>query len=196
MSTRPDDGAAGEGDWEQPSTRKQRKKAAKEAAAAAPAQQQQTAASASSSSGVAADSDSFGPVTAAVGSSFPMGGAGGEEDGAAMFGDFLQAGCIGIDGKQIPLAEAAAYVPPPQPVAPAAAAASAAAPAAASSSGPAGAAGAAGGKAGGGGTGGNKAATSGPGRRPRYQFDETALPTCFLCQTRHDLGECRKKDKF
>jgi hypothetical protein len=193
MATRPDDGAAGEGDWEQPSTRKQRKKAAKEAAAAAPAQQQAADASAGSSSSGAADSDSFGPVTAAVGSSFPMAGAGGEEDGAAMFGDFLQAGCIGIDGKQIPLAEAAAYVPP-QPVAPAAAAASA--PAAAASSGSSGAAGAAGGKAGGSGAGGNKAATSGPGRRPRYQFDETALPTCFLCQTRHDLGECRKKDKF
>jgi len=196
MSTRPDDGAAGEGDWEQPSTRKQRKKAAKEAAAAAPAQQPQAPASASSSSGVAADSVSFGPVTAAVGSSFPMGGAGGDEDGAAMFGDFLQAGCIGIDGKQIPLAEAAAYVPPPQPAAPAAASA---APAAAASSGSSGAAGAAsGGKAGGSGAGasGNKAAIGGPGRRPRYQFDETALPTCFLCQTRHDLGECRKKDKF
>ena len=35
-----------------------------------------------------------------------------------------------------------------------------------------------------------------PMRKPRYAFDENQLPKCFVCQTRHDMGECRKKDRL
>jgi hypothetical protein len=32
-------------------------------------------------------------------------------------------------------------------------------------------------------------------RRQKFAFDPNALPKCFVCQTRHDMGACRKKDK-
>jgi len=33
-------------------------------------------------------------------------------------------------------------------------------------------------------------------RMSRFKLDATRLPKCFVCQTRHDLGECKKREKF
>ena len=100
-----------------------------------------------------------------------------------MFSDFMEAGFIGLDGQQIPKG-ATLITPPPQPAVPAPAPAAAAAAAASSSSS-------------GGATRGVTVSSGGAaGRRPRYQFDEAQLPTCFLCQVRHDIGQCRKKEKL
>lgn len=32
-------------------------------------------------------------------------------------------------------------------------------------------------------------------RRQKFAFDPNTLPKCFVCQTRHDMGACRKKEK-
>ena len=124
----------------------------------------------------AADSDSSFPLAdapqAASSSTFPIADDAGLE--AAMESDFMDAGHIGLDGQVMPRATQTAA---PAVAAPAAAAAPA--PAAASSS-----------------SGVTTSQGGAAGRRPRYQFDETQLPKCFVCQTRHDIGECRRKEKL
>ena len=181
MSTRPAEDGDESGQWEQQTTRKQRKQQAKNAPVAA-------AAVAAPATAAAADGDEAAdfPLAAepqaASSSSFPMDAPGADE--SAMHDEFMQAGFIGLDGKQIP-AGAPLYVPPPQPAvaaaAPAAAAAASASSSSSSSSSSSGVTASSGGAA---------------GRRPRYVFDETQMPKCFVCQTRHDIGQCRRKEKL
>lgn len=166
MSTRPAGAGDDSGEWEQQTTRKQRKAAAAKNAPAAAV-----------SSPAASDasfplSDAPQPASS---SSFPI--ADDADAEAAMENDFMDAGHIGLDGQVMPRA-------PSQPASAAAAPAAAAptpAASAASSSSSSGVTTSQGGAA---------------GRRPRYVFDETQLPKCFVCQTRHDIGECRKKEKL
>lgn len=159
-----------ESGWEQRTTRKQRKQQAKAAAAAAPA-----AACAVSPD----DADASFPVSAAPvaasSSSFPVSSSSAvdaaDEDDESMAAAFLEDGFIGLDGRRIEKGTPLVAPPPPQPAAPAAAAAS-------------------------GGAGVTTSQGGAAGRRPRYAFDETQLPKCFICQTRHDLGQCRTKERL
>lgn len=169
MSTRPaTDAGDDSGEWEQQTTRKQRKAAAKNAPATATA-------------APAAASDASFPLSdapqAASSSSFPI--ADDADAEAAMENDFMDAGHIGLDGQVMPRA----LSQPAAAAAPAAAAPTPAASAASSSSSSAS-------------SGVSTSQGGASGRRPRYVFDETQLPKCFVCQTRHDIGECRKKEKL
>lgn len=38
--------------------------------------------------------------------------------------------------------------------------------------------------------------TAPPPRKQRFPFDPNQLPKCFVCQVRHEMGECRKRDRL